>query len=112
MTAWRLPNDAKFLSKACQKLALQHLEVEKDASHIGPDSSKKWHTMPKLHLPHLCEMGCPPRDTWPYVDETMEGTLAKYCSQNEVARRILDTVALKPRTGGATPLLSQQQPGL
>ena len=71
-------NDTKNMPKACQKLALQYIELEKEALQIDPDNSKTWHIMPKLHLlQHLCEMGFPPKDTWAYKDETMGGTLAK-----------------------------------
>ena len=48
-------NDTKEMPKACQKLALQYLEFEKEALQIDPDNSKTWPIMPKLHLlQHLC----------------------------------------------------------
>ena len=71
-------NDTNALPKAGQKMALQYLELEKEALKNDPEDNKTWHIMPKLHLVlHLCEMGYPPKDTWTYKDETMAGTLAK-----------------------------------
>ncbi len=78
-------NDTKNLPKACQKFALQYIELEKEALHIDPDNSKTWHIMPKLHLlQHLCEMGFPPKDAWPYRTKPCEAHWQN-CPQEEEA---------------------------
>ena len=101
-------NDTKNMPKACQKLALQYIELERKLC-------KSTQTIPKhgtLCPSYICCSICV---KWAFHQKTHGLTRTKpweahwqNCSQEEVAKIILDTIALRSWTGGATPLLSQE----
>ena len=89
-------NDTQKMPKACQKLALQYIELEKEAlcpSYICCSICVKWAFHQKTH-------GLTKTRPWEAHWQN--------CSQEEVEKIILDTIALRSWTGGATPLLSQE----